>query len=79
MRKAFTALENGDFRDAAIAFEKLEGHGSSEYYLETIYSQLPQYKLINAEVGDLVTFGYFLVTPCAPSEGNHRKSWLVYI
>jgi hypothetical protein len=57
--EAVKALENGDFRDAAIAFEKLEGHGSSEYYLETIYSQLPQYKLINAEVGDLVTFGMY--------------------
>lgn len=56
---AVEKLENGNFKEAALAFEKLDGLGSSEYYLETIYAQFPQYKFINAEIGELVTYGTY--------------------
>lgn len=57
--EAVKDLDNGNFREAVVTFEKMDGYGSSEYYLEMIYSQLPQYKLINAEIGELVTYGMY--------------------
>lgn len=57
--KAIQQLENGNFKEAALAFEKLDGRGSSEYYLDIIYAQHPQYKLINATVGEMVNFGMY--------------------
>lgn len=56
---AVKELENENFKEAALAFEKADGFGSSEYYLETIYSQFPQYKFINAEIGEMVTYGVY--------------------
>lgn len=57
--KAVESFENESYREAVIAFEKMEGRGSSEYYLDQIFSQFPQYKFINAEVGDLITLGTY--------------------
>lgn len=57
--KAVKMLENESFKEAVLAFEKLNGLGSSEYYLETIYAQFPQYKLINAKEGEMVTYGMY--------------------
>lgn len=56
---AIKEFENGNLKEAASAFEKMDGLGSSEYYLEKIYLQFPQYKLINAEVGEMVSYGMY--------------------
>lgn len=58
-RKALQTLEAGDYKGAAVALEKLDGYGSSEYHLETIYEQFPQYRLLGAKVGDMVTYGMY--------------------
>ena len=57
--KALQMMEAGDYKNAAQALDKLDGYGSSEYQLETIYTQFPQYKVINAKPDEMITYGTY--------------------
>lgn len=64
-------LEDEKYKEAVATFEKLGNYGSTEYYLEKIYAQLPQYKLMNAKIGESVTYGmYIQEQSIAPIEWN---------
>lgn len=57
--RALQMIEDGNCKEAVITLGKLDGYASSEYYLETVYAQYPQYRLVNAEVGQLVCYGMY--------------------
>ena len=59
--QAIEAYEAGNYASAAKTFEKLNDYESSEYYLDTIYTQYPHYRFLNAKEGDMVIYGSYVL------------------
>lgn len=58
--KAVAAYEEGNIKDALLAFEKLGDYQNSEYYYNTICNENPTYRFDHCKKGDKITFGKYM-------------------
>lgn len=69
--EAIKLVEEEKYKEATSKLNKISEYGNASFLLESIYTHHPQYNLLNAEIGTLVTYGTYNQTDnISPIEWN---------